>query len=178
MRKCIFDLPRVPHGELSPHQLFASFSITAGPICPKLSHYTLCICLQMVFEFDEVLMGTAEVGFGVPHGEVWGVGELSPHALFALFSITTGPIALKLSHYTPCICPQMVFEFDRVPVAIAKVGFGVPQSSPWGTFSPCAFRVVLHNHWADRPQTCTVCAQHMPAGCISFLRCSDAKCKS
>ena len=108
----------VPHGELSPHQLFASFSITAGPICPKLSHYTRSICPQTVLEFDGILMGTAEVGFGVPHGEVWG---------------------------------------------------------SWGTFSPSAVCFVLHNGWADCPQTFTLYSLHMPADGIRVWSSSGEK---
>jgi len=111
------------------------------------------------------------VGRGVPHG------ELSPHAYFASFSITAGPICLKLSQYTPSICPQMVLALWRVSMRTAEVDF---RPSPWGSgeVSPCAFCFVLDNHWADLPQTFTVYSQHMPADGIKFSRRSDENCRS
>jgi hypothetical protein len=80
MRKLVLGFPIVPHGELSPHQLFASFSTTTEPIALKLSQYVLSICPQVVLAFCGVLVRNAKVDF-------WPPGSKCAKSFFSFFSV-------------------------------------------------------------------------------------------
>ena len=113
-----------------PHGLFASFSITTGPIPPKLSGESPGMCPQVLLAFGRNPLIIAKVYF-CPSPSPWGGLPMIPHGLFASFSITTGPIPPKLSGESPGMCPQVLLAFGRNPVIIAKVDF-CPSPSPWG----------------------------------------------
>jgi hypothetical protein len=79
------------------------------------------------------------------------------------------------------MCPQIVLTFGGVFISPAKVcflGSWAGGAHAHGQGCPCVFSFVLHNRWADSPQTFTVESQCMPAGGINFLACLHLNCES